>query len=98
MSETKILVSDDVKESGLEPLRAAGFTSALTVDIGGTSADVGLILDGEPLVEPGGRVAGVRGSALRSLRAPGTAFHVDRTAVAPATRSFTPTSSWPTRS
>ncbi|MGI8655816.1 MAG: phosphoglycerate dehydrogenase [Pyrinomonadaceae bacterium] len=26
MSETKILVSDDVKESGLEPLRAAGFT------------------------------------------------------------------------
>ena len=40
-------------------LRAAGFTDALTVDIGGTSADVGLILDGEPLVEPGGRVAGV---------------------------------------
>ena len=40
-------------------LRAAGFTNALTVDIGGTSADVGLILDGEPLVEPGGRVAGV---------------------------------------
>ena len=40
-------------------LRAAGFTRALTVDIGGTSADVGLILDGEPLVEPGGRVAGV---------------------------------------
>lgn len=40
-------------------LRAAGFPDALTVDIGGTSADVGLILDGEPLVEPGGRVAGV---------------------------------------
>jgi N-methylhydantoinase A len=40
-------------------LRAAGFTDALTVDIGGTSADVGLILGGEPLVEPGGRVAGV---------------------------------------
>jgi N-methylhydantoinase A len=40
-------------------LRAAGFARALTVDIGGTSADVGLILDGEPLVEPGGRVAGV---------------------------------------
>jgi N-methylhydantoinase A len=39
--------------------RAAGFSSALSVDIGGTSADVGLILDGEPLVEPGGRVAGV---------------------------------------
>jgi N-methylhydantoinase A/oxoprolinase/acetone carboxylase beta subunit len=40
-------------------LRAAGFTNAVSVDIGGTSADVGLILDGEPLVEPGGRVAGV---------------------------------------
>ena len=40
-------------------LRAAGFTRALTIDIGGTSADVGLILDGEPLVEPGGEVAGV---------------------------------------
>jgi N-methylhydantoinase A len=40
-------------------LRAAGLSSALTVDIGGTSADVGLILHGEPLVEPGGRVAGV---------------------------------------
>jgi N-methylhydantoinase A len=40
-------------------LRAAGFANALTVDIGGTSADVGLILGGEPLVEPGGRVAGV---------------------------------------
>jgi N-methylhydantoinase A len=40
-------------------LRAAGFDQALTVDIGGTSADVGLILDGQPLVEPGGRIAGV---------------------------------------
>ena len=30
---------------------------ALTIDIGGTSADVGLVLDGEPLVEPGGSVA-----------------------------------------
>jgi N-methylhydantoinase A len=40
-------------------LRAAGLARALTVDIGGTSADVGLILDGEPLVEPGGAVAGV---------------------------------------
>jgi N-methylhydantoinase A len=40
-------------------LRAAGLTDALTVDIGGTSADVGLVLDGAPLVEPGGRVAGV---------------------------------------
>ena len=40
-------------------MRATGFPNALTVDIGGTSADVGLILDGAPLVEPGGRVAGV---------------------------------------
>ena len=40
-------------------LRAAGFPDALTVDIGGTSADVGLILAGEPLVESGGRIAGV---------------------------------------
>jgi N-methylhydantoinase A len=40
-------------------LRAAGFANALTVDIGGTSADVGLIVGGAPLVEPGGRVAGV---------------------------------------
>ncbi len=40
-------------------LRAAGLSRALTIDIGGTSADVGLILDGEPLVEPGGEVAGV---------------------------------------
>lgn len=32
---------------------------ALTIDIGGTSADVGIIVDGEPLVERGGNVAGV---------------------------------------
>jgi len=32
---------------------------ALTIDIGGTSADVGMIVDGEPLVERGGNVAGV---------------------------------------
>src|SRR5439155_2768114 len=32
---------------------------ALTIDIGGTSADVGLILAGEPLVEAGGNVADV---------------------------------------
>ena len=38
---------------------AAGFERALTIDIGGTSADVGLVLDGAPLVEPGGEVAGV---------------------------------------
>jgi N-methylhydantoinase A len=40
-------------------LRAAELGRALTIDIGGTSADVGLILDGDPLVEPGGEVAGV---------------------------------------
>jgi N-methylhydantoinase A len=40
-------------------LRAIGRAKALTIDIGGTSADAGLILDGEPLVEPGGVVAGV---------------------------------------
>ena len=40
-------------------LRAAGISDALTIDIGGTSADAGLILEGEPLVEPGGAVAGV---------------------------------------
>lgn len=39
--------------------RLAGFQRALSIDIGGTSADVGLILDGEPLVESGGSVAGV---------------------------------------
>ncbi len=40
-------------------LRAAGLGDALTIDIGGTSADAGLILAGEPMVEPGGSVAGV---------------------------------------
>jgi N-methylhydantoinase A len=40
-------------------LRAAGLRDGLTIDIGGTSADAGLVLDGEPLVEPGGNVAGV---------------------------------------
>jgi N-methylhydantoinase A len=40
-------------------LRAAAFADALTVDIGGTSADVGLVVGGEPLVESGGRIAGV---------------------------------------
>jgi N-methylhydantoinase A len=39
--------------------RAAGIRDALTIDIGGTSADAGLVLDGEPLSEPGGAVAGV---------------------------------------
>ena len=44
---------------GAAVLRAAGLERALTIDIGGTSADAGLVLDGEPLVEPGGSVAGV---------------------------------------
>jgi len=39
--------------------QALGITRALTIDIGGTSADVGLIDDGEPLVERGGGVGGV---------------------------------------
>ena len=36
-----------------------GINQALTIDIGGTSADVGLILDRQPRVEPGGAVAGI---------------------------------------
>jgi len=40
-------------------VRVLGIKDALTIDIGGTSADAGLILDGEPLVEAGGEVAGV---------------------------------------
>jgi N-methylhydantoinase A len=47
--------------------RAAGIEQALTIDIGGTSADVGLILDGSPLVEPGGAVAGIPISLPRVL-------------------------------
>ena len=39
--------------------RAVGIERALTIDIGGTSADAGLILDGQPLVEAGGNVAGL---------------------------------------
>ena len=39
--------------------RALGVPNALTIDIGGTSADVGLIYEGEPLVERGGGVAGI---------------------------------------
>ena len=39
--------------------RLAGITNALTIDIGGTSADAGLVLDGEPLTESGGEIAGV---------------------------------------
>jgi N-methylhydantoinase A len=47
--------------------RAAGIEQALTIDIGGTSADVGLILGGSPLVEPGGAVAGIPISLPRVL-------------------------------
>jgi N-methylhydantoinase A len=39
--------------------RALGVPRALTIDIGGTSADVGLIDDGEPLIERGSGVGGV---------------------------------------
>lgn len=39
--------------------RLAGCPNALTIDIGGTSADAGLVLDGEPLTESGGEIAGV---------------------------------------
>jgi len=39
--------------------RALGIAHALTIDIGGTSADVGVIEHGQPLVERGGTVAGV---------------------------------------
>ncbi|MEO8880836.1 MAG: hydantoinase/oxoprolinase family protein, partial [Gemmatimonadaceae bacterium] len=39
--------------------RLAGFPNALTIDIGGTSADAGVVLDGEPLTESGGEIAGV---------------------------------------
>ena len=40
-------------------VRELNIALALTIDIGGTSADVGIIVDGEPLVERGGSVAGV---------------------------------------
>jgi N-methylhydantoinase A len=39
--------------------REAGILDALTIDIGGTSADAGLVLDGQPLSESGGIIAGV---------------------------------------
>ena len=39
--------------------REAGLQDALTIDIGGTSADAGLVLGGEPLSESGGAIAGV---------------------------------------
>jgi len=39
--------------------RLAGVRDALTIDIGGTSADAGVILDGQAMVDAGGDVAGV---------------------------------------
>ncbi len=39
--------------------RVLDIRDALTIDIGGTSADVGLVVDGEPLIERGGDVDGV---------------------------------------
>ena len=47
--------------------RTLGIDKALTIDIGGTSADVGLVLDGEPLLEAGGSVAGVPIALARVL-------------------------------
>ena len=47
--------------------RLLGIDRALTIDIGGTSADVGLVLKGQPLVEQGGRVADVAISMPRVL-------------------------------
>jgi len=47
--------------------RALGIDKALTIDIGGTSADVGLVLGGEPLLEAGGAVAGVPIALARVL-------------------------------
>jgi len=47
--------------------RTLGIDKALTIDIGGTSADVGLVLGGEPLLEAGGTVAGVPIALARVL-------------------------------
>ena len=47
--------------------RSLGLSSALTIDIGGTSADVGLVLDGVPLIDRGGEIAGVPISLPRVL-------------------------------
>ncbi len=47
--------------------RTLGLDKALTIDIGGTSADVGLVLGGEPLLEAGGAVAGVPIALARVL-------------------------------
>ncbi len=48
-------------------LRSLDIQNALTIDIGGTSADVGLIVNGEPLIERGGGVGGIPISLPRVL-------------------------------
>jgi N-methylhydantoinase A/oxoprolinase/acetone carboxylase beta subunit len=62
--------------------RSLGVVQALTVDVGGTSADVGLILDGAPLLERGGSVASVPIALPRVLietvaAGGGSIIHVD---------------------
>jgi N-methylhydantoinase A len=47
---------------------ALGIDDALTLDVGGTSADVGLVLGGAPLVEAGGDVAGRADRAAAGAR------------------------------
>ena len=43
---------------GLEAGRSAGFQDLITVDIGGTSCDIALITDGEPLIRGDGLIDG----------------------------------------
>ena len=43
---------------GLEAGKAAGFDNLITVDIGGTSCDIALITDGEPLIRAEGPIDG----------------------------------------
>jgi N-methylhydantoinase A len=62
--------------------QAVGVSQALTVDVGGTSADVGIVLDGAPLLERGGEVAGVPIALPRVLidtvaAGGGSIIHVD---------------------
>ncbi len=47
--------------------RLVGIPTALTIDIGGTSADAGVMVDGEALMEPGGEVAHVPIALARVL-------------------------------
>ncbi|HET7586360.1 MAG TPA: hydantoinase/oxoprolinase family protein [Gemmatimonadaceae bacterium] len=47
--------------------RLVGIRDALTIDIGGTSADAGVIVDGEPLMDTGGMVARVPIALARVL-------------------------------